>query len=294
VGLLTSNWLRATTRSLRQNNPRMYARLNDIRNRILAGETDLAAYQASALRRFRSLCLRSAAGKRVLEIGSDPNGRVLRQLSKWGVSKAVGVNPAEEIWASSGTDHQVTEQATLRRADARSLPFDDASFDAIFSVATFEHILDLPKALAEMHRVLRPGGSLYANFGPIWSGCRGHHIRVQVGEREFRHFRPESNPLPDYCHLLMTRRELREALTDRLAVPYVEPIVTWVFDDPGINRWFHHQYLQAFSESPFNVVSVRSERDRLDGQLGRILRFRYPQESAFDVTNVEVVLSKQR
>ena len=294
MGLLTSNWLRATTRSLRQNNPRMYARLNGIRNRILSRETGLAAYQASALRKFRSRCLRSAAGKRVLEIGSDPNGRVLRQLSKWGVSEAVGVNPAKEMWASSGTDRQIAERARLRRADARALPFDDASFDAIFSIATFEHILELPKALAEMHRVLRSGGYLYANFGPIWSGCRGHHLRVQVGEREFRHFRPDSNPLPDYCHLLMSRTELRDALTNRLAAPYVEPIVTWVFDDPGINRWFHHQYLEAFSASAFNIVSVRSERDRLDEQLDRVLRFRYPQESAFDVTNVEVVLSKQR
>jgi hypothetical protein len=92
----------------------------------------------------------------------------------------------------------------------------------------------------------------------------------------------------------MSRQELRDALSDRLAVPYIEPIVTWVFDDPGINRWFHHQYLEAFSASPFDLVSLRSELDRLDEQLGRLLRFRYPQESAFDVTNVEAVLCKQR
>lgn len=48
----------------------------------------------------------------------------------------------------------------LTLADARDLPFADNSYGSIFSISTFEHITDTPKLLKEMHRVLKPGGTL--------------------------------------------------------------------------------------------------------------------------------------
>jgi ubiquinone/menaquinone biosynthesis C-methylase UbiE len=44
--------------------------------------------------------------------------------------------------------------------DAERLPFDDDSFDLLFGHAVLHHIPDLERALAEFHRVLRPGGAL--------------------------------------------------------------------------------------------------------------------------------------
>ena len=44
------------------------------------------------------------------------------------------------------------------KADATALPFPDATFDAATSVQVYEYVADLPSALAELHRVLRPGG----------------------------------------------------------------------------------------------------------------------------------------
>jgi SAM-dependent methyltransferase len=43
-------------------------------------------------------------------------------------------------------------------ADARALPFGDASFDAVMCVSMLHHVDDRPRALAEQRRVLRPGG----------------------------------------------------------------------------------------------------------------------------------------
>lgn len=52
-------------------------------------------------------------------------------------------------------------------ADARRLPFDDASFDLVFSNLMLQWLLPPDVALAEMHRVLRPGGLLLlSSFGP--------------------------------------------------------------------------------------------------------------------------------
>lgn len=42
--------------------------------------------------------------------------------------------------------------------NAQMLPFDDASFDRVSIAFGIRNVTDIPKALAEMHRVLRPGG----------------------------------------------------------------------------------------------------------------------------------------
>ncbi len=47
-----------------------------------------------------------------------------------------------------------------RQADAAALPFDDASFDVVTAMHMLYHLSEPAKAIAEMHRVLKPGGSL--------------------------------------------------------------------------------------------------------------------------------------
>ncbi len=62
-------------------------------------------------------------------------------------------------------DHQ------FQVADMRALPFVDNSFDVIFAVASFHHMLtrgDQHKALAEMYRVLKQGGVLCMTNWNLW------------------------------------------------------------------------------------------------------------------------------
>jgi SAM-dependent methyltransferase len=59
------------------------------------------------------------------------------------------------VQARSAFDREPLHAAV---ADIRSLPFGDASFDAVYSMGTVEHFRDSERALAEMVRVLRPGG----------------------------------------------------------------------------------------------------------------------------------------
>ena len=50
----------------------------------------------------------------------------------------------------------------LLQADVNSLPFADSSFDVVLVAHVLEHMADPKRSLAELHRVLRPGGVLVA------------------------------------------------------------------------------------------------------------------------------------
>ena len=51
--------------------------------------------------------------------------------------------------------------------DAMALPFDDAGFDTVMAMHMLYHVADQARALAEFHRVLRPGGSLVVTTNGI-------------------------------------------------------------------------------------------------------------------------------
>ena len=63
-------------------------------------------------------------------------------------------------------------QAELSHLDE----FEDEHFDVIGSDAVFEHLNNLPSVLREFWRLLKPGGILYASFGPLWNCWGGDHI----------------------------------------------------------------------------------------------------------------------
>ena len=100
------------------------------------------------------LALEELAGfKRVLDVGCG-DGQISRALAAAGAS-VVGIDPTErnlEVARQRGGGPEYL------KAGADDLPFDDDSFDAVVACLVFEHIDDLDAAIAEVARVLRPGG----------------------------------------------------------------------------------------------------------------------------------------
>ncbi len=64
------------------------------------------------------------------------------------------VGMAEQVLSGFG------RRASVQRADAARLPFQDGRFDLVLSAAMLHHVVDWDQALAEAVRVLRPGGRL--------------------------------------------------------------------------------------------------------------------------------------
>ena len=93
-----------------------------------------------------------------LDVGSGP-GNVTASLARAAGSDglALGVDISEPMLARA-VDAQAGPNVGFLRADAQQLPFRDESFDAATSLAVLQLIPDPPATLAEIVRVLKPGG----------------------------------------------------------------------------------------------------------------------------------------
>ncbi len=98
-------------------------------------------------------------GESILDIGSGP-GLLLEELAQHvgPQGRACGIDLADGMVEMGRRRCAELPQVTVEVADASTLPFDDTSFDAACSTQVYEYVEDMPKALDDLARVIKPGG----------------------------------------------------------------------------------------------------------------------------------------
>lgn len=170
------------------------------------GDVRVDTRDLAALRLTRCLdALRDAHGA-LLEIGCGA-GRNLRAFRRYRPDLVVhGVDLSQVALAEA---HGYGGQITYTRGDALHLPYPDAMFDIVVLFDLLEHVPDVDAAVAEVARVLRPGG-VFHGFVP----CEGNPRTFFAALRGSRRFPIHRWKRDHIGHIqVLTTRELAGIFT---------------------------------------------------------------------------------
>jgi SAM-dependent methyltransferase len=239
------------------------------------GITALANYQRNPTQEFLRVIGKNVSS--ILEIGSDVDLNVANFISERLDCDFYALNPDPKVLKAN----KASDRIQVLNESGNKIPMEDSSAGAVISLATFEHVLEIPGLLDEVHRVLEPGGYFYADFGPLWTCAVGHHVYAKFEDKEARFWKPSRNPVPDFLHLVADEEEMAEELRkgpcdDRL----IPNIIDWIYRRKEINRIGFYEYREMFLGSPFEVQYIHGRprpqslppnqeiRARLDAKYG--------------------------
>jgi ubiquinone/menaquinone biosynthesis C-methylase UbiE len=168
--------------------------------RVLPRLVDVALSDATS-RRWRELVVTRASG-RVLEVGFG-SGRNLEHYGA-GVTEVLAVEPMDLAWERASSRVESFHRAVRRVGlDGAALPVRSGSVDTVVSTWTMCTIPSLTTAIAEMHRVLRPTGTLL-----FVEHVASPHPRAGAIQRGVQ---PGWGPISGGCHLDRDIEALLEA-----------------------------------------------------------------------------------
>lgn len=143
--------------------------------------------------------LGSASGKVMLDIGCG-DGFKMDWFSQMG-AKVTGIDISRKI-----VEYNRSLGRDVIRADARNLPFNDNTFDIVYSMGVVEHFKETEKAIREHFRVAKPKGkviiqvpykySLFRPLGYLWYLSRGMLSMEALGKA---YSKPEIRGILESC-----------------------------------------------------------------------------------------------
>ncbi len=121
-----------------------------------------AVYRIRDAVRRRGLVREKLAAKRgehILDVGCGPGFYCLELADAVGEEGAIlGIDSSDPMLSLAERRCEGLAQVSFEQGDALSLPVEDETFDAALSVQVLEYVEDVPAALDQIHRALRPGG----------------------------------------------------------------------------------------------------------------------------------------
>lgn len=192
-------------------------------------------------------------GMRLLDVGCGPGTITLDLAARVAPGTTVAVDRDEGIVAEAQSllDARPMAGVEFRTADTYALEFEDESFDVVHAHQLLQHLTDPVAALAEMRRVLRPGGVLAVRDGDyggfLWAPAESLLDRwLELYHDVCRHNGAE----PDAG---------RHLLGWALAAGFTEirpSSSTWTFAEPDSRRWWGELWAERVTSSALAEQAV--------------------------------------
>ena len=109
---------------------------------------------------------------RILDVGSGTGSLTFAIAERFHEASILGIDLSKELVAYASDRNAFPGRAGFEIGDAQQLRFEDAAFDATASLLVFSFIPSPAKALQELRRVTRPGGSVSAAVWDYGEGMR--------------------------------------------------------------------------------------------------------------------------
>jgi demethylmenaquinone methyltransferase/2-methoxy-6-polyprenyl-1,4-benzoquinol methylase len=200
---------------------------------------DLLSFGQDRLWRKKVLkAVNPVSGQTVLDLAAGTGSSSI-VFAKAGV-KVIASDFSEGMLAVGRTRHPELE---FVYADATKLPFGDSSVDAVTISFGLRNVVDPKKALAEMFRVLKPGGVVVI--------CEFSHVRTPVVGSLYRWYL--ANILPSLSKLLAKNKGAYDYLSESIAAwPKQEVLVQWLVE-AGFSD-------AKFKNSSLGIVAIHSAK----------------------------------
>ena len=127
-------------------------------------DTAIQGSHARALYPYLLAELSRTKGDRLLDLGCGTGALTAQVLEQDPRRQVAGLDLSEGMLARARAS--LGDRAALVQGDSEHLPFPDGSFDVVYSCDSFHHYPDPAAVLAEVGRVLAPGGVFL--LGDIW------------------------------------------------------------------------------------------------------------------------------
>ena len=198
----------------------------------------------------RLWALRSSAAKEatILLQGVGTGWEVL-SWARMGPKKIIGVDLFSFSKSWNEISHYCKEKYSVQ-VEFRQAPLEDliflknCSIDLCASENVYEHCRDLNSVLQESFRVLKPGGVLYAAYGPLWFSSGGDHFSTRGGVRNsFNHLLLSSEEYADFVNKFSYEQEKYQDGRRYIAIDLFSKLTT-------------QEYLELFANIGFKVSNL--------------------------------------
>ncbi len=194
-------------------------------------------------------------GKKLLEIGGVSPNDILFDLL--GISEYINIESPDYIDLEDGISYSEKfkphekKKTILCNAEDINSYIENESQDFIFSVACFEHIYDLEKALISCHSCLKNNGYLYSYFAPIYSSLEEGDHGVIPDHKLF-----ETKPIG--LHLLSANDQRKRLIKNGIRDPReIQDLLANINFNRCPNRLLYEDYEKILTESPFFVFELK-------------------------------------